>query len=92
MFSGMTGPYRPLAFRLLYSMYKARAARTGFALCAMAPMEPPDEAPVSSWWSGCEDAVESFESLATWSVMSVEVPSLASRQLHDVDAEELLSK
>ena len=44
---------------------------TGFALCAMVPRLPPDVAPVSSWWRGCVLAVESLESLATWSVMSV---------------------
>ena len=48
-----------------------RKLHTGFALCAMVPRLPPDVAPVSSWWRGCVLAVESLESLATWSVMSV---------------------
>ena len=48
-----------------------RKLHTRFALCAMAPRLPLDVAPVSSWWRGCVLAVESLESLATWSVMSV---------------------
>jgi hypothetical protein len=48
-----------------------RKLHTGFALCAIAPRLPPDVAPVPSWWRGCVLAVESLESLATWSVMSV---------------------
>ena len=48
-----------------------RKWHTGFALCAMVPRLPPGVAPVSSWWRGCVLAVESLESLATWSVMSV---------------------
>ena len=48
-----------------------RKLHTRFALCAMAPRLPPDVAPVPSWWRGCVLAVESLESLATWSVMSV---------------------
>lgn len=43
---------------------------TGADLCAMADaVAPPDEAPVSTSWFSCVDAVESEDSLATLSVM-----------------------